>query len=143
MNNLRFANDMVLMSWDGEELQRIMKELENETFEVGLKINLKKAILISNQNRKLEIILDNNKILVKNSTIYLCQEIAFQKNLDRKFNRKRATAWKSIWSSRQIYKIKKSTHNKRKIFESSTSAVLTYGAQTWATIETENLLVCT
>ncbi len=71
---------------DGEDLQRMAKELESEACKVGLKINTKKAVLISNQNTQPEIILSNNKILVENSNIYLGQEIAFEKNLDRELS---------------------------------------------------------
>ncbi len=59
------------MSRDGEDLQRMAKELESEACKAGLKINPKKTVLISNQNTQPEIILTNNKILVENSTIYL------------------------------------------------------------------------
>ncbi len=79
LNNLRFAEDVVLMSRDGEHLQRMAKELESEACKVGLKINPKKKVLISNQNTQPELILRNNKILIENSTIYLGQEIAFEK----------------------------------------------------------------
>ncbi len=121
------------MSRDREKLQRMAKELESEARKVGLKINPKNAILISNQNAQPEIILTNNKIWDENSIIYLGQEIAFEKNIDCELSCIRALAWKNFWSFRQIYKSKMPTPTKRKIFESPTLPVLTYGAQTWAT----------
>ncbi len=39
----------------------------------------------------------------------------------------------------KIYKSNMTTLTKRKIFESATLPLLTYGAQTWATTETQNL----
>ncbi len=36
LNNLRFADNVVLMSLSREELQEMAKELENKAFEVGL-----------------------------------------------------------------------------------------------------------
>ncbi len=71
LNKLRFADDVVLMSRDGEDLQRMVKELESEACKMDLKINPKKTVLISNQNTQLEIILSKNKILVENSTIFI------------------------------------------------------------------------
>ncbi len=79
LNNLRFAADGVLMSRDGEDLQKMTKELECEACKVGLKINHKKTVLISNQNTQPEIMLSNNKILVENSTIYLVQDNCIRK----------------------------------------------------------------
>ncbi len=57
------------------------KELESEACKVGLKINPKKTVTV--------IIVSNDKILIENSAIYVCREIAFEKNLDCELSRRR------------------------------------------------------
>ncbi len=54
---------MILTFWKGEELQKMATELENEVLKAGLKIDTKETLLISHQNTKTEIALDNSKIL--------------------------------------------------------------------------------
>ncbi|CAN8003208.1 unnamed protein product, partial [Ixodes hexagonus] len=43
LSNLRFADDIVLISESGEDLQRMIQDLQRESSVVGLKINMKKS----------------------------------------------------------------------------------------------------
>ncbi len=138
LNNLRFADDVVLISQDGGELQKMASEFE-EGLKVGLHINMQKSVLISYQKSKLEIILGNKKVTVTRSTIYLGQSLPFENNLENEISRRRAQAWKNFLSLRGIYKSKMTMKVKKKILESCTLPVLTYGSQTWATTEAQNL----
>ncbi|CAN7984050.1 unnamed protein product [Ixodes hexagonus] len=48
LSNLRFADDIVLISESGEDLQRMIQDLQKESSVVGLKINMKKSKVMSN-----------------------------------------------------------------------------------------------
>ncbi len=137
-NNLRFADDVVLISQDAEELQEMASEFEEEGLKVGLHINVQKTVLISNQKVKPEIKLGSKKVTVTESTIYLEQSVSFENNLEKEI-RRRAQTWKNFWSLRGIYKNKMSMKVKKKICESCTLPVFTYGSQTWVTTEAQIL----
>ena len=47
VNNLRYADDMTLMSESKEELKRLLMKAKEEREEVGLKLNIQKTKIIA------------------------------------------------------------------------------------------------
>ena len=47
INNLRYADDTTLMAESEEELKRLLMEVEEESEEVGLKLNIQKTKIIA------------------------------------------------------------------------------------------------
>ncbi len=43
LNNLTFADDIVLLSNSGEDLEKMISDLHRESLKVGLKMNMKKT----------------------------------------------------------------------------------------------------
>uniref|UniRef100_A0A914XE14 Reverse transcriptase domain-containing protein n=1 Tax=Plectus sambesii TaxID=2011161 RepID=A0A914XE14_9BILA len=50
LNHLRFANDIILISHSYIQLQRMAKDLQRQAKGIGLKINVSKSKLVTNQN---------------------------------------------------------------------------------------------
>ncbi len=92
LNNLRFADDVILISQDGEELQEMANDLARESKMVGLSINTGKTVLLSNQKENPVIQIGKEKILAEDSTVYLGQLISFDNNLNKEIARRRSNA---------------------------------------------------
>ena len=82
LSNLRFADDVLLISASLEQLRSMMCEFKKSTESVGLKIHRKER-KPSNQgsNRRKEVTIDNIKVeflTVKECAKYLCQTKIFK-----------------------------------------------------------------
>lgn len=76
LNNLRFADDIVLLSNNISELKN-MEQLNNATKKVGLKMNLNKIQIMSNNQEIIEI--DNYIINATDQYLYLGHAIRIGK----------------------------------------------------------------
>ena len=47
INNLRYANDTILMAEHGEELKSLLTKVKEESEKVGLKLNIQKTKIIA------------------------------------------------------------------------------------------------
>ena len=61
LNNLKFADDIVLFADNLETLQEMMEELQTESIKTGLKINIDKTKIMINDHIK-----NNTKIMLNN-----------------------------------------------------------------------------
>ena len=130
LNNLRFADDLVLFAQDIDTLQAMALELENTSSKAGLIINAKKTVLISNAQGKCSLNLNGEIVPLSEETTYLGQIVSFHDRLDKEISSRIAKAWKGFWSMKAIYKTKIPTKLKATLLESCTYPILTYGSQT-------------
>ncbi len=83
LNNLRFADDIVLMSSDIKELELMITDLNREGCKAGLRMNIDKSVIMS-PLQTIDIIIGNEKLQQMDDTIYLGQLISLKKqNLKR------------------------------------------------------------
>ena len=75
LNHLRFADDIVLLGNTSDEIKRKLIDLNRESKKIGLKINMSKTKVMSNQNEDLEIEIDDTKVEIVNEYVYLGQVI--------------------------------------------------------------------
>ena len=136
MNNLRFADDVVLISESDEELKSMIKEINEAGQKAGLMINLEKTKTMSS-NHELQIKIDNKNIENTNEIIYLGQTISLENRTAKEINRKIALAWKKFWQLKDIMKGPFLNDQKSKIFNSCITPVLTYSSQTWSLTKNE------
>ncbi len=68
INNLRFADDIVLLSNSGEDLEKIISVLHRESLKVGLKMNMKKRKIMYNKH------LVGRQIMIGNEVLELVEE---------------------------------------------------------------------
>ncbi len=129
---MRFADDIIFISRDGQELQRMIDEFRVEGRKAGLQINANETVLLSNQEVPPNIVIEEIEIKVEEEAIYPGQLNSFKERMSREFRRRRAKGWRNFRSLKQIFESKMSMDLKTKIFDSCILPVLTYGAQTWA-----------
>ncbi len=131
LNNLRFADDVMLIAKNSKELEGMTKELAEKSEEAGLKINMKKT-KISGKGVKKNLEVEGEIILEIDEALYLGQLLSFKNRAGKELARRTKSAWGNSWRLRQIYKDKMDLKTKNKILESATLPSLCYDAQTRA-----------
>lgn len=142
LNNLRFADDVVLVSDNITDLEIMLKELNEKSKLAGLKMNKEKTNILS-KNPDLSIEIDDFKIPNINETIYLGQLISFENKMKKELNRRVALTWKKYWSLRAVFKGRYHNTLKSDIFNSCLVPVMTYGSQTWSLTKQEAKVIKT
>ncbi len=137
LNNLRFADDVILISCSREELQQMANEFEKESKKAGLTMNISKTALLSTSKEEMVIKINGEEIRQVEETQYLGQTVALNNRLDKEISKRIEKAWKNFWGLKSIYKSKMGLKSKIKILDSCTIPVITYGSQTWATTKTQ------
>ena len=131
LNNLRFADDVVMITNELEQLKQMVLELNEASKIAGLNINLSKTKIFSKSKMHEPIVIENIPLEGKDEVIYLGQLIAWDKRNEKEINRRIILAWKKFWSLKFIFKGPFSNKQKSEIFNSSVIPSLIYGSQTW------------
>lgn len=134
LNNLRFADDVVLIAKSKEELKYMIEDLREKSIEAGLTINFEKTKLMTNDKDCTgDIKLDDRVIGWVESFEYLGQTIAFQNGQQKEINKRITMAWKKFWSLKHILKNREIPIGlKMKVFTGCVIPCLTYGCQSWS-----------
>ena len=129
MNNLRYADDVVLIATSEEELEEMIQELNEKGKMKGLTMNINKTKVLTKGEENKEIKIDGKKIEVT-EIIYLGQKITLKNNTTEEIDRRIALGWKKFWSLKHILKGPFSNKSKSQIMNSCVLPTITYGAQT-------------
>lgn len=142
LNNLRFADDIVLISNDAEELQQMVSELQEECAKVGLEANEDKTKVMTNSTPS-PIKLQNATLEYVKKYVYLGQLLSFEEK-EAEVERRISNAWKKFWSLKDLFNLNLPTHVRKYIFDSSVLPILTYGCQMWNNCQStmNKLIVC-
>ncbi len=144
LNNLRFADDIVLIAKNENELQTMMTELNEKSKIAGLSINFDKTKILSRSKKiNFNFNLNNINIEIVNKFVYLGQLIMFENRTKTEINRRIALTWKKYWSLKSVFKGPFSNSLKSHIFNSCVVPVLTYGSQTWSLTQNDLKLINT
>ena len=129
--NLRFADDIVLISESHKELTNILQELYTYSKEIGLKINTNKTKIMTN-SVTLPTTIDKTVIEYTDEYIYLGQIVSFKDKINKEIDRRISLAWKKFWGLKFIL-LDRSLPLKIKqhVMDTCILPVMLYGAQTW------------
>ncbi|XP_047998769.1 uncharacterized protein LOC125236115 [Leguminivora glycinivorella] len=144
LSNLRFADDIILLSDNPQDLNIMLQQLADVSKEVGLTMNTEKTKIMTNSGKE-EILIDNNLIEYVEQYTYLGQVISPQNLMQQEVDTRIGNSWKRYWSLREIMKNNQiPTNLKSKVFNTCILPCLTYGCQTWALTDKERraLQVC-
>ncbi len=114
-----------------EDLEKMLKDLNEGEKKAGLNINLEKTKILS-RNRETDILLDNQKLEKVEEIVYLGQLVSFEKRTNKEINRRIGITWREFWSLKHIFKGPFSNYHKSQIFNMCIIPSLIYGAQTWS-----------
>lgn len=131
LSHLRFADDLVLISEKGKELQYMVESLNKASKLAGLEMNLYKTMVMTNST-KVQIYVDSKPLQYTENYVYLGKQISFDKiNNYQEIERRAQLTWNKYWSLREIFKSNMPIKLKTKVMNSCLIPCLTYACQTW------------
>lgn len=130
LNNLRFADDIVLIAESYENLVHMIETLDKQSKNCGLQMNKQKTFAMTN-DEKIPIKLGEHKIDYVDEYVYLGQSITFAEQTSREVERRIKKAWGKYWTLKDIFKSKLPIHLKKKAMDTIVLPTLLYGCQTW------------
>ncbi len=92
INNLKYADDIVLIAKNYRDLEEMAQELIIKCKEAGLSINSKKTKILGKGNQQ-NITVGGEKIEVVREVEYLGQIISFENRMDRELSRRIKKGW--------------------------------------------------
>ncbi|CAG4934862.1 unnamed protein product [Colias eurytheme] len=131
LNHLRFADDLVLISQSGKDLQSMIDSLNIGSNRVGLEMNLCKTMLMTNSVRR-TLSVGSEPLEYTDHYLYLGKQISFtRESNEREVERRSQLTWNKYWSLREIFKGNLPIHLKTRLMNSCLLPCLTYACQTW------------
>lgn len=133
LNQLSFADDIVLISDNMKNMSEMMNELYEKAKIYGLEINFEKTKIMTN------IKTNQNKIKVAYCEVecvksfkYLGREFSFEDSTEIEIKNRITNAWKSFGALKKYLLGKLPMFFKKKLFDSCVLPCFTYGCQTWS-----------
>ena len=134
LSHLRFADDLVLLSEDPNELQYMLETLNEASKQVGLEVNQSKTKVMTNSTEK-TITLNSTPLEWVKKYIYLGHFISTKDCTQIEIDRRIKSAWSKYWAMKEIFKTSLCTELKTKVMEICLLPCLTYACQTWSLTE--------
>jgi len=133
LSNLRFADDVGLLSHSLIELQDMINELQEESEKIGLKANMEKTkIIINSYATKGSIKIRGEELQIVDEIVYLGQQITMKSSRSGEIQRRISAGWIAFAKYRNILKSSIPICLKRKLYHQCIEPVITYGCQVWA-----------
>lgn len=131
LNHLRFADDIVLIADRLDDVISMLRNLNEESRKVGLKINFPKTKIMTNLVLGEGIYIDGIRVEETTSFKYLGHEISIGRdNQTLEILRRIGLAWAAYGNLKYVFKAELPNCLKRKVFNQCVLPVLTYGAET-------------
>ncbi|CAF1012995.1 unnamed protein product [Adineta ricciae] len=132
LNHLRFADDIILFAHDVNIAGEMLKELNEASAKVGLRINRAKTQVMKNDQCAMgTVTLDGDTILFVDKYTYLGQMITFDHKIDEEIRRRRSAAWLSFKNIEDVLKKTKDLKLRAHLFNSMVLPALNYGCEVW------------
>ena len=133
LNHLRFADDIVLISNNANELQNMLTELDTESRKLGLKINMRKTkVMFNSQIPISDIRLEGQVVDAVEEYTYLGQQVTMAGERTGEIKRRLAAGWGAFAKYNDLMRSKLPVCLKRKVYRQCIEPTMTYGCQTWA-----------
>ena len=135
INNLRFADDAILIASSKKKLQQLLNKVNDESKKKGLSINHKKTecmVISKGVSPRCELFLDEVKIKQVESFIYLGSVINGKAKCDEEIKRRIGMAKNAFQKLGKILRNRKvSIETKMRIINCYLVSILTYGSECW------------
>ena len=137
LNNLRFADDIILFATSEDQLQETMKNLNDEGKKDGMIMNKKKTKIMCNKTAKKSArsgISVNNEVLEEvNEYQYLGRLMTSENEIGAEVDKRIKIGWQKFGQYSNFMKDKKMPIClKRKVLNTVIIPAMTYGAETWS-----------
>ena len=137
INNLRYADDTILMAECEQELKRLLMKVKEESEKVGLKLNIQKTkIMASGPITSWEI--DGETVKTVSDFIFLGSKITADGDCSHEIKRRLLLGRKVMTNLDSIFKsIDITLPTKVCLVKAMVSAVVTYGCESWTVKKAE------
>jgi len=131
LSNLRFADDIVLITDNLKEASLMINQLKQATDKVGLCINQQKTKIMTNLVLGGTVSLDSEGIGEVDEYKYLGHQIRINRdNQTRELQRRIGLGWAAYGGLRDVFSSSIPMSLKRKVYDQCVLPVMTYGAET-------------
>jgi hypothetical protein len=142
LSNLRFADDILLISDTPEEMQIMLNELDAAGRSIGLTINRSKTEVMRNKFARLDpLTLEGSPLTETDHYIYLGRRLSMDLDLKPEISRRRSAAWAAFSTIRDAARLVKDKDLRANLFDSSVLPALCYGSETWANNKTSTAAI--
>eukprot|EP00794_Sanderia_malayensis_P006797 gene6797-7563_t len=137
MNNLRFADDIILFAEKEEHLSKLLNDLNQEGREDGMKMNKKKTKIMCNgiakKRRRKGIMIDGEQLEEVDEYKYLGRLLTSGNEMAKEVDERITSAWKRFGQYSTFMRDQRMPLClKRKIMNTVILPSMTYGAETWS-----------
>ena len=138
LHTLGYADDIVLFSRSRPGMERMLHKLIGALGSVGLEINTKKTVLLSNIVNKTPIIINGSNISFVDNFVFLGSQISIPLDDSEEVKRKMGQAFGAFNKISNLLTCRQLTMKKRKLlFDSCVTPVALYAAETWTLKESD------
>lgn len=128
---LRFVDDVVVISPDKNELVTMMEELFDASKEAGLCANIEKTKVMCNTGETLFTI-HGKQVEAVNEYKYLGSLTSFEDREEKEINARIAAAWRSFWAMSKFFQSDMPIYHKTRLMDSCILPSFTYNCQCWS-----------
>lgn len=133
LHHLRFADDIVLITPDISQAERMLTEFDDVCGRIGLQLNLKKTMFMKNGwVPDAPFMLKGTSITECSSYVYLGREINMMNDLGPELSRRKRAAWGAYKTIEDVVKKTKNIRLRAHLFNSTVLPALTYASETWS-----------
>uniref|UniRef100_A0A0K0DGG7 Reverse transcriptase domain-containing protein n=1 Tax=Angiostrongylus cantonensis TaxID=6313 RepID=A0A0K0DGG7_ANGCA len=133
IHHLRFADDIVLITPDISQAERMLADFDKACGKIGLRLNLTKTFFMKN---KLVLFapftLNGTNISECSSYADLGRKINMMNDLASELSRRKRAAWGAFKSIEDVGKRTRNTRLRAHLFHSTVLPALTYASGTWS-----------
>src|SRR5277367_5522719 len=117
LNHLRFADDIVLISNNGDEIEEMLNQLNKESCKLGMKMNMKKTKIMCNKYATVRTVkIGNVEVEYVDEYVYLGQLVTMNSDKTDEIKRRISAGWGAFSKYYNIMKSKMPMCLKRKIY---------------------------
>ena len=132
LHHLRFADDIVLITPNIEQAERMLADFDCACGKVGLQLNLTKTMFMRNGLvSDAPFTLNGTNITECSSYVYLGREINMMNDLAPELSRRKRAAWGAFKNIEGVVKKTKNIRLRAHLFDSAVLPALTYASETW------------
>uniref|UniRef100_A0A0K0DMY8 Reverse transcriptase domain-containing protein n=1 Tax=Angiostrongylus cantonensis TaxID=6313 RepID=A0A0K0DMY8_ANGCA len=134
IHHLRFAADIVLITPDISQAERMLAHFDKACGKIGLRLNLKKTMFMKHGLVSFApFTLKGTNISECSSYVYLGREIDMMNDLAPELSRRKRAAWEAFKSIEDVVKKTKNTRFRAHLFDSTVlPATIKEGSETWS-----------
>ena len=142
LNNLRFADELLLIGHSRAQVKHMLEDLSREAGKVGLKLHMGKTQILSTRGQRrgclaqthVEVLGEKVEVLAETEgTVYLGRTVSFSNFHDAEIDNRISSGWAAFGKFKnelccRHYPLKR----RLQLFDATVTATVLYGSGTWA-----------